>query len=99
MRHVRLEIADDVYQQATQRALNEGFASLDKYLADAISELASEEIGPEREIIHRVFTPEAIAELDRVRAGVQGGGKTYFPEEIDEHFCRKSHAWREARGD
>lgn len=99
MRHVRLEIADDVYQQATQRALNEGFASLDEYLADAISELATEEIGPDREIIHRVFTSEAIAELDRVRSAIQEGGKTYSPEQVDEHFRQKSQAWREARGD
>lgn len=99
MQHVKLEITDDVYQQATQRPLNEGFASLDEYLVDAVTELASDGIGPERELINRLFTPEAITELDRVRKAVQDGGKTYSQEEVDKYFRQKSQAWREAHGD
>lgn len=99
MQHVKLEITDDVYQQATQRALNEGFASLNEYLVDAVTELASDGIGLERELIDRLFTPEAITELDRVRTAVQDGGKTYSQEEVDNHFRQKSQAWREAQGD
>lgn len=99
MQHVRLEIADEVYRQATQRAQTEGFASLDEYLADAISGLASNELGQDRELIDDLFTPEVLAELDRVRTAVQGGGKTFSQEDVDNHFRQKSQAWRDAHRD
>ena len=96
MPEIHLQLTDQVYRQANQRAVQAGFADLDEYLADAVSELVSEEFGDETEIINRLLTPEVISDLDRIRAAVQAGGKTYSPEEVDEHFRQKSQAWREA---
>ena len=95
MPEVHLQLTDQVYRQANQRAVQAGFAGLNEYLADAVSELVSEEVGDETEIINHLFTPEVISDLDRIRAAVQVGGKTYSPEEVDEFFRQKSQAWRE----
>ena len=98
MHEIHLQLTEQVYRQANQRAVEAGFAGLDEFLADAVSELVSEEVGDETEIINRLFTPEVISDLDRIHSAVQAGGKTYSPEEVDEHFRQKSQAWREAHG-
>ena len=98
MHEIHLQLTEQVYRQANQRAVEAGFAGLDEFLADAVSELVSAETGDEPEVIKSLFTPEVLSDLDRIRGAVQAGGKTYSPEEVDEHFRRKSQAWREAHG-
>jgi AAA+ superfamily predicted ATPase len=98
MHEIHLKLTEQVYRQASQRAVEAGFAGLDEFMANAVSELVSEDRGDETEVINGLFTPEVISDLDRIRAAVQAGGKTYSPQEVDEHFRQKSQAWREAHG-
>lgn len=42
------------------------------------------------------FTPDVIVDLDRVAGRVRAGAKTFSQEEFDEHFRKKSQAWRDS---
>jgi hypothetical protein len=87
----QVHLADQLYQEAQRRATEAGFTTVDEYVADVIAqdlELCTENYD-------HVFTPEVIRELDRVSAAAKAGGKTYSPEEVKEHFRKRSEAWRE----
>lgn len=90
----QVQLSDQLYQQAQQRAAEAGFQSVDEYVA----EIVESDVSASSENYDHIFTPEVLAELDQARAAVQAGGKTYSPEEVDEHFRQKSQAWREAHG-
>lgn len=98
MHEIHLQLTEQVYRQANQRAVEAGFSGLDEYLADAVSELVAHVSGDDPELINRLFTPEVISDLDRIRTAFQAGGKTYSSEEVDQHFRQKSQARREAHG-
>jgi hypothetical protein len=87
----QVQLADPLYQEARRRATEAGFATVDEYVADIIAqdlELSTENLDP-------VFTPEVIRDLDRVSAAAKAGGTTYSPDQIREHFRKRSEAWRE----
>jgi hypothetical protein len=87
-----IKINDHVYEQAKQRASEAGFESVDEFISDVMSNVLSEET----EDYDRFFTREIIADLDRVAGSVHAGAKTCTQEEFDEHFRKKSQAWRES---
>lgn len=92
MQHVQL--SDRLFQQAQQRADAAGFQSVDDYVAEIVeNELLDVVLN-----VDHVFTPEVLADLDRIRADVQSGAPTHSQAEVDEHFRRKTEAWREAHG-
>jgi hypothetical protein len=45
------------------------------------------------EYFDHFFTPEVIRELDRASEAAKAGGKTYNPDEVKEHFRKRSEAW------
>jgi hypothetical protein len=94
MHEVHLQLPEQVYHEAQRRAVEAGFASVGEYIVDMVSE----EVEQETENLDHLFTPDVIADLDRIRAAVQAGAKTYTSEEVDEFFRQKSKAWREAHG-
>jgi hypothetical protein len=86
----QVQPAGQLYQEAQRRASESGFTTVDEYVADVIAhdlELSTENSD-------HLFTPEVIRELDRVSTAAKVGGKTYTPEEIKEHFRKRSEAWQ-----
>jgi hypothetical protein len=86
----QVQLADQLYQEAQRRAIEAGFATVDEYVADVIAhdlELSSENCD-------HLFTPEVILELDQISTAARAGGKTYSPDEVREHFRKRSEAWR-----
>ena len=88
MHHI--QISDQVYEQAKRRANEIGFGSVDEFINDCVVSGLAEQT----ENFDHLFTPEVIADLDRISASVKAGAKTYTQEEVDEHFRKKLEAWR-----
>lgn len=89
-----VQLPDQLYQKAQQRAQAAGFQSVDEYVA----EIVESDVSAALEDYDHFFTPEIVAELDQIRAEVQAGAKTYSSEEVDEFFRQKSQARRETHG-
>lgn len=89
-----IQLSDHVYQRAQQRAAEAGYPTVDEYVAEIV-ESALESSAD----FDHLFTAEIVAELDQLHADVQAGGKNYSSHDVDEHFRRKSQAWRTAHGE
>jgi hypothetical protein len=87
MRHV--QINDKLYKEAERRARKAGFQSVDEFVADRLES----DFSNKQENFDHLFTPEVIADLDRISAGIKAGGKTYSTEEVDQHFEKKRQEW------
>lgn len=90
----QIQLSDQIYQQAQQRAAEAGFQTVDEYVAEIVE---SDVLTAAADFDH-LFTPEVVDQLDQLYTQVQNGAKTYSPQEVDDHFERKSQAWREAHG-
>jgi hypothetical protein len=89
----KVHLEDQLYQQAQRRAAEAGFSTVDEYVADVITHDLELII----ETQDHLFTPEVINELDRISEAVKAGGKTFSPEEVREHFRKRSESWRANR--
>jgi hypothetical protein len=87
MPNVRLD--DQVFKIAQARAAQAGYSSVDKYVADVVVH----DTDDEADNFDRLFTPEVIAQLDKISADIRAGGKTYSTDEVREHFENKRKAW------
>lgn len=87
MPEVRLD--DQVFKVAQRRAADAGYSSVDEYIADVVIH----DRGDESDNFDHLFTPERLAELDKISAEIKAGGKTYTVAEVREHFERKRKAW------
>ena len=85
----QVQLTDQLYREAERRAREAGFATVDEYVADR---LENEFNGGEDNFDH-IFTPEVIAELDRVSDQIKAGGKTYTMEETEAHLEKKRQEW------
>lgn len=90
MHQVRLNLTDRLYKQARRKASKAGFASVSDYVADVLTNEASE--GPEN--LDHLFTPQRLAHIDKVAAEVKNGGKTYTLKETDEYLAKRRDEWR-----
>jgi len=91
---LNIELSDQLYQQARRRATETGFRSVDEYVAQVVASDVSDDLLSDEHI----FTPEVVTELKQIDAEIKAGGKTYTEAELDEHFRRRSQAWRAAQG-
>jgi hypothetical protein len=87
-----IQLPDQLYQQAQQRAIQAGYPSVDEYIA----EIVESDVSIASENHDHFFTAEVIADLDRIHAEIQAGAKTYTQAEVDERFRQKSGKWRES---
>lgn len=90
MQHIQL--SDQLYRQAEQRASEAGFRSVDEYVA----EIVEGDVASSLENCDDFFSSEVTAHLDQIHADIQAGAKTYTQAEVDEHFRQKSQTWRES---
>ena len=89
----QIQLSDQVYEQAKRRATEIGFGSVDEFIADCVAS----SLGEQTENYDDLFTPEMIADLDRISASVASGAKTFTQDEVDEHFRKKTEAWRNSQ--
>ena len=89
MYQVTINIPDEAYITAIERAKQEGFGSTEVFLSD----LLISSITPESDNQDHLFTPEVISELDRISAEIKAGAKTYTSEEVHAHLAQKRKAW------
>jgi hypothetical protein len=87
MHQVRLN--DKLYKEAERRARKAGFGSVDEFVADRLES----DFSDAQENFDHLFTPEVIADLDKISQEIKAGGKTYTMEEVDEHFEKKRQEW------
>ena len=85
----QVQLNEKLYKEAERRAREAGFASVDEFVADQLES----DFSDEQENFDHLFTPEVIADLDRISAQVKAGGKTYTMQEVDEHFEKKRQEW------
>ena len=85
----QIQLADQLYDEVQRRATEEGFDSVDEFVA----KIVSESIQDQSENFDHLFTPERIAHLDRICAEIDAGGKTYAPEEVEEYLEKKRAQW------
>lgn len=82
-----INIPDHLYQEAKRRATEAGYANVDEYLNEFISG------GFKEENFDHLFTPERLAHLDRISAGIKAGEKTYTMDEVRAHFEKTEKTW------
>lgn len=92
MHQVHLQLTDQLYRQAKQRAAEAGFASLDEYIVDVVSE----DVAQETENMDHRFTPKVMAHLNQIQEEIKAGAKTYTDEELDEYLQERARTWRES---
>ena len=85
----QIQLADQLYREVERRATEAGFQASTIIVAEVISQ----SIHDPAESYDHLFTPERIAHLDRISAGVKAGGKTYGTAEVREHFEKKRKQW------
>ena len=86
----QIQLSDQVYEQAKRRATETGFASVDEFITDCVVS----GLGEQTDNYDDRFTPEVIADLDRISASIASGAKTFTQNDVDEHFRKKTEAWR-----
>ena len=87
-----IEIDDNVFEAAQRRASNEGYSSVNQYIADILVHDLVEDGGGEGRNLDHLFTPARLAEIDHAAADVESGN--YFTaEQVREHFKQRRAAW------
>lgn len=92
MHQIHLQLNDQLHNQAKQRAVEAGFASLDEYIVD----LLSEDVAQETENLDHRFTPKVMAHLNQIQDEIKAGAKTFTEGEMDEYLQERARAWRES---
>ncbi len=85
----QVNLTDQLYQESKRRAAEAGFASVDDYIADVLSndfQLATEDLD-------HFFTPERLALVDQAAADV-AAGNSYTAEQAKEALARSREAWQ-----
>jgi hypothetical protein len=84
----QVQLNDNLYKEAERRAREAGFGSVDEFVADRLENDFSEE----QENFDHLFTPEVIADLDKISADMQAG-KSVSMEEVKKHLADVRQAW------
>lgn len=85
----QVRIDDEVFEAALRRATSAGYANVDEYITDIVVH-DLDEAGDD---VSLIFTPERIAELERISSEIKAGGRTYSMAEAHEHFENRRKEW------
>jgi hypothetical protein len=94
MHQIKLQLTDQLYEEAKRRAGSAGFKSVNEFVADVLAD----ELTQETEDFDHLFTPERIAHVDKVAASVEAGGPTYSIEEVSAYLATKRADWLRSHG-
>jgi len=89
---MNVQLDDRLYQKAQQRATEAGFASVDEYVADVVSQDLVEGLDAEQPDLQHLFMPERIAHIQASMEEMKAG-KVFTSDQVDEHFRQKRAAW------
>jgi hypothetical protein len=84
-----IHLSDELHREARRAAEARGFDSVEEYITSLIDEDLHDESFDD------FFTPEIIAELDRISLSIRQGAKMYTMEEVAERLNAKKAAWLE----
>jgi hypothetical protein len=88
----QIQLADQLYKKAEQRASEAGFSSVDEYIADMVShDLLEEQAGDTPNLDH-LFTPERLARIDAAAAEIEAGN-FYTLEEANIELAKRKAEW------
>ncbi len=87
MRSLQLQLPDPVYDEVQRAANAAGFADLETYVVDPISQ--------ETENFDHLFTPERLAIIDRADAEVKAGHFRTM-EQYEARLAEMKTAWKKA---
>ncbi len=91
MHEIHIQLTEQLYNQAKQRAVEAGFASLDEYILDVVLD----DVPYETQDLDDRFTPKVVAHLNQIQEAIKAGTKTYSEEDLDNYLQEKSRVWRE----
>lgn len=89
----QVQLNAEVFDLAQRRAAAAGYASVEDYIAAVVANDLPLDPAEDPHNLDHLFTPERLAELDRISAEIKAGGKTYTVAEVREHFENKRKAW------
>ena len=89
-----IHLSEQLYRQAQERASEAGFGNVD----DFVAQIVAHEVQANAANFDEFFTKDVLAELDSIFDGGRVRETTLTSAEVDEHFRRKSAAWRASRG-
>lgn len=92
MQEIHLLLTEQLYNQAKRRAVEAGFASVDEYIVDVVSE----DVAQETENLDHRFTPKVMAHLNQIQDEIKAGAKTHTEAELDELLQERKRSWRES---
>lgn len=84
MQNIHLELSDQLYNMAKQRAAEAGFINVDEYLKDVITD----DLSLDADNLQGLFTPERLALIDQANAQAQAG-KFKTSGQVHEHFSKR----------
>lgn len=92
MHEIHLQLSDQLYDRVHRRAMEAGFANLDEYIVDVVSE----EVSQQTEDLDHRFTPKVMAHLNQIQEEIKAGAKTYSEEGLDDYLQERARQWRES---
>ena len=84
MHQIRLELTDELSDQAKRRAVEAGFDSVEEYASD----LRADDLVEDTENFDHLFTPERIALIDKAEAQI-AAGEFKTAAEVQERFRKR----------
>jgi hypothetical protein len=85
----QVQLNDKLYKEAERRARKAGFGSVDEFVADQLET----DFSDEQEDFDARFTPQVVAQLDRI-SGEMKAGKSVSTEEVDQRLADVRETWR-----
>lgn len=82
----RINLSDDLYDEARGAASRRGLGSVEQYIVELISDDLLDEN------IDSLFTEERLAEIDQAASEARSG-KLMTVQEVRAHFARKRSEW------
>lgn len=83
-----IEVPDEIYEKVARNALKEGVS-----VAALAVEVLDQGLPDEPEGFDHLFTPERIAEWNRIADDMANGGQSYTLEEVGEYLRLKREEW------
>ena len=84
----QVQLDDQVFKVAQQRAADGGYASVDAYIADVVVH----DVSDDSDNVDHLFTPERLAHIDKAEAAIKAG-KFYTAEQADEELAKRRAEW------
>lgn len=79
-----IEVSDEVYARLERAALEDGIS-----IQDLIAEFFEKVLPDGSDGFSSLFTPERLAELDRISSEIDAGARTFSPEEVRDYLAER----------